>query len=60
MVFAPERQYSWTSAPTSGRSVPFPEQEARKLVPGVDYFWTVLSTGGTPTDQTARHFRIRP
>jgi len=54
-VFDETQSYTWTSAPTTGGRVVFPESERRRLRPGVQYFWLVL--GGAEPD-AARSFRI--
>lgn len=54
-VFDISRSYSWTSPPTAGGRIAFPEAERRKLQPGVVYFWTVA---GEP-DVSPRSFRLR-
>lgn len=48
--------YRWTSPPTSGGRVPFPEEERARLAPG-DYVWTVV--GGRETVPAAT-FRLEP
>lgn len=56
-VYDATQGYVWTSPPAVGGRVPFPEAERKRLAPGVEYFWTVLSDEGTTP---ARSFRIRP
>jgi hypothetical protein len=45
-VFDAAQSYVWTSPPTPGGRVAFPETERRRLRPGVEYFWTVLDNDG--------------
>ncbi len=45
-VFDAAQSYVWTSPPTPGGRVTFPEAERRRLRPGVEYFWTVLDDDG--------------
>lgn len=59
-VFDEKRSYSWTSESSATGHVPFPREERAKLRPGVDYYWTVLTEQATPSDETARNFRIAP
>jgi hypothetical protein len=54
-VFDISRSYSWTSPPTAGGRIAFPEMERRKLQRGVAYFWTVAGEPGMPP----RSFRLR-
>lgn len=54
-VFDASRSYSWTSPPTAGGWVAFPEAERKKLRPDVDYFWTLVDQ----EDAAARSFRLR-
>jgi hypothetical protein len=59
-VFDASQGYTWTSAPTEGGRVLFPEAERRRLKPGVEYFWTVLGGDEPNEGNAARSFRIRP
>jgi hypothetical protein len=54
-VFDISRSYSWTSPPTAGGRIAFPEAERHKLRPGVAYFWTLVGEQGAPP----RGFRLR-
>jgi hypothetical protein len=54
-VFDISRSYSWTSPPTAGGRIAFPDTERRKLRPGGTYFWIVV---GEPTP-SPRSFRLR-
>jgi hypothetical protein len=54
-VFDISRSYSWTSPPTAGGRIAFPEAERLKLQPGVVYFWTVAGEQGV----SPRSFRLR-
>lgn len=55
-VFDAAQDYTWTSQPTAGGRIVFPESERRRLRPGVRYFWTVLDG----EEDAARSFRVRP
>jgi hypothetical protein len=55
-VFDAAQSYTWTSGPTTGGRIVFPETERRRLRPGVEYFWTLLDD---PEGGAARSFRIR-
>lgn len=46
--------YRWTSEPTTEGRIVFPEEERKKLKPGVEYFWT-LTTG---QETAARSFVV--
>ncbi|HKI02768.1 MAG TPA: hypothetical protein VKK31_12390 [Thermoanaerobaculia bacterium] len=54
-VFDASQGYTWTSEPTTGGRIAFPEAERQRLRPGVEYFWTVLDGG---EGAAARSFRI--
>jgi len=54
-VYDSSMKYSWTSPPTAGGRVAFPEAERKKLRPGVDYFWTVIDE----ENAAAPKFRLR-
>jgi hypothetical protein len=54
-MFDAARSYSWTSLPTAGGWIAFPQVERKKLRPGVTYFWSVLEEENAP----ARSFRLR-
>jgi hypothetical protein len=41
-VFDGMQSYVWTSEPAQTNRVRFPEEERRKLLAGVDYYWTVF------------------
>jgi len=56
-VFDAAQDYTWTSEPTTGGRIAFPESERQRLRPGVKYFWTVLDGG---EESAARSFRVRP
>jgi hypothetical protein len=47
--------YTWTSAPTAGGRVLFPEAERNKLKRGEDYYWTLVGEDGAE----APKFRLR-
>ena len=52
-VYDAVQSYVWTSPPAVDGKVAFPEEERKKLRPGVEYFWTVVGEEGA-----ARSFRI--
>lgn len=54
LLFEANGSHRWTSPPTAGGEVQFPEEERAKLRPGVQYLWTVLDGPTT----IARSFRI--
>ena len=55
IVFDAARDYSWTSDPVESGRVDFPEEESRRLQPGVEYSWTVLAEG---IEAPVRSFRL--
>jgi len=55
-VFDETQSYTWTSAPTVGGRIVFPETERQRLRPGAQYFWLVL--GGDDDQGAAQSFRI--
>lgn len=54
-VYDATQSYVWMSPPAMGGKVAFPEEERRKLRPGIEYFWTVVGEEGA-----ARSFRVGP
>ncbi len=52
-VYDAAQSYVWTSPPAVDGKVAFPEEERRKLRPGVEYYWTVVGEEGA-----ARSFRV--
>lgn len=54
LLFEANGSHRWTSQPTVGGEVQFPEEERAKLQPGVQYLWTVLDGPTT----IASSFRI--
>ena len=55
-VFDPLGTYRWTSEPTTTGKVTFPETERAKLLPGTDYYWTLIDA---PSSEAAVVFRVR-
>lgn len=53
LVFEIASGYRWTSEPTTEGRVIFPEEERKKIEPGVEYFWTL-----TGQETAARSFVV--